>query len=593
MNKTKILIVEDENTIAKAIHNSLVTLGYEVCAIVSSGESAIKSSQDFSPDLILMDIKLKGSMDGIEATQIIQSRFNIPVIYLTAYGDSDTIEKVITTAPYGYIYKPHDERELNGAIQTAIHKHIMDKKLKEKEAWLFTTLKSFGDAVITTDKNGYITFVNPVTEKLTNWKWEEAIGKPLNEVFNVKHKKTFENFDYFLNKVLYEGKTFNLDENFNLINKKNESIPIDDNCAPIKDEQGNILGAVIVFRDITQQKKSQQMLMESEEKYRLLSENALDGIYIIGPSGFEYANPAFANLVGYEQNQLYDKQFDFLKIVHPEDRKIIINIKSARKQGKNVVPTFSFRILTKNKQIKFIEVNTVPLLGDKLKILGITRDITASKYAEEKLKASLAEKEVLLKEINHRVKNNLQRILSLLRLQSKNVKDDNILRILQDSQHRVLSMALIHEQLYQSDNISEINFSEYVDSLVKKLYKAYNVYLLKIGLELKLDKIILDVDKAISCGLIINELVTNSFKHAFPENFSDKKKLAISLMKDSDANIKIIVSDNGIGIPKNIDIRKTKTLGLELVMTLLEQHLRGKLRIERCPGTKFIINFKA
>ena len=593
MNKTKILIVEDENTIAKAIHNSLVTLGYEVCAIVSSGKSAIKSSQDFSPDLILMDIKLKGSMDGIEATRIIQSRFNIPVIYLTAYGDSDTIEKVITTAPYGYIYKPYDERELNGAIQTAIYKHIMDKKLKEKEAWLFTTLKSFGDAVITTDKNGYITFVNHVTEKLTNWKWEEAIGKPLNEVFNVKHEKTFENFDYFLNKVLDEGKTINLDKNFNLINKKNKSIPIDDNCAPIEDEQGNILGAVVVFRDITEQKKSQQMLMESEEKYRLLSENALDGIFIVAAAGFKYVNPAFVNLVEYNRNQLLANSFDFLNIVHPDDRELIIKRKTAREQGKNLVPTFSFRILTKNKQIKFIEVNTVRLPGDELKILGMTRDITARKYAEEKLKASLTEKEVLLKELNHRVKNNLQRILSLLRLQSRNVKDDNVLRILEDSQHRVLSMALIHDQLYQSDNLSEINFSEYIESLVKKLYKACNAYLLEIGLELKLDKIILDVDKAISCGLIINELVTNVFKHAFPKNFSDKKKLEIFLIQDSDANIKIIVSDNGIGIPKHIDIRKTKTLGLELVITLLEQHLRGKLSIERCPGTKFILNFKA
>ncbi|MBC8185613.1 PAS domain S-box protein [candidate division KSB1 bacterium] len=717
MEKTKILIVEDEKTIAKSIQSSLITLGYDVCGIVSSGKSAIQSAQDFSPGLILMDIKLKGSMDGIEATRIIQSRFNIPVIYLTAYGDSETIGKLIKTAPYGYIYKPHDEKELHGAIQTALYKHHMDKKLKEKEAWLFTTLKSFGDAVITTDKNGYITFINPVTETITKWKWEEAIGKPLSDVFNVKHETTYENFDYFLNKVLSEGKSINIDDHFNLFNKNNKAIPIDDTCAPIRDDRGNIIGAVIVFKDVTEQKKAKQMLRESEskfrslaeqspnmifiyqdsklvyinkackellgyqreeiydkkfdffsifskesvklvkelfdintkvkmaipfdcsliakngnvletivttnnilyggqfavlgtvvditvrkkmeeairiseERYRLLAENALDGIYIINSSGFEYVNPAFSNFVGYEREELFAKNFNFIDIVHPGDKDLITERLKARENGTKVIPTITFRALTKNRQIKYVEVNSVRLPGEELKILGMVRDITARKFAEEKLKKSLAEKEVLLKEVNHRVKNNLQRILSLLRLQSKNIKDEKVVKILQDSQHRVLSMALIHDQIYQAENLSEINLSEYIRSLAKKLYKTYNAYLLEIVLELKLDSISLDVDKALTCGLIINELVSNAFKHAFPQDFSAKKKLEIGLKNMGNSDIQITIFDNGVGLQKGINLKKIKTLGLDLVVTLVEKQLQGKVIVERDGGTKFMINFK-
>lgn len=717
MEKTKILIVEDEKTIAKSIQSSLITLSYDVCGIVSSGKSAIQSAQDFSPGLILMDIKLKGSMDGIEATRIIQSRFNIPVIYLTAYGDSETIGKLIKTAPYGYIYKPHDEKELHGAIQTALYKHHMDKKLKEKEAWLFTTLKSFGDAVITTDKNGYITFINPVTETITKWKWEEAIGKPLSDVFNVKHETTYENFDYFLNKVLSEGKSINIDDHFNLFNKNNKAIPIDDTCAPIRDDRGNIIGAVIVFKDVTEQKKAKQMLRESEskfrslaeqspnmifiyqdgklvyinkackellgyqreeiydkkfdffsifskesvklvkelfdintkvkmaipfdcsliakngnvletivttnnilyggqfavlgtvvditvrkkmeeairiseERYRLLAENALDGIYIINSSGFEYVNPAFSNFVGYEREELFAKNFNFIDIVHPGDKDLITERLKARENGTKVIPTITFRALTKNRQIKYVEVNSVRLPGEELKILGMVRDITARKFAEEKLKKSLAEKEVLLKEVNHRVKNNLQRILSLLRLQSKNIKDEKVVKILQDSQHRVLSMALIHDQIYQAENLSEINLSEYIRSLAKKLYKTYNAYLLEIVLELKLDSISLDVDKALTCGLIINELVSNAFKHAFPQDFSAKKKLEIGLKNMGNSDIQITIFDNGVGLQKGINLKKIKTLGLDLVVTLVEKQLQGKVIVERDGGTKFMINFK-
>ena len=189
--------------------------------------------------------------------------------------------------------------------------------------------------------------------------------------------------------------------------------------------------------------------------------------------------------------------------------------------------------------------------------------------------------------------NNLQQILSLLRLQANRVKLDEAAKILRDSQNRVLSIALIHEQLFKTENLSEIDLAAYIDSLVKKIYKAFDSHFMHVDFELKSEKIILDINRAMACGIIINELLTNSFNYAFPEDFKAPKKISINLEKLHENNIKMCISDNGIGLPKDFDIFSTKTLGLQLAVSIVEKQLFGKIRIEKNYGTKFIINFKA
>jgi len=169
MGKAQILIVEDERIVAHDIEKSLRNLGFDVCASVPSGEEALEKAEGQRPDLVLMDIMLKGDMNGIEAAEQIRSRFNIPVVYLTAYADEEVLERAKITEPFGYIIKPFEERELGSAIKMALYKHKMERKLKESEEWFSTTLKSIGDAVITTDKEGRVTFMNPVAESLTGW----------------------------------------------------------------------------------------------------------------------------------------------------------------------------------------------------------------------------------------------------------------------------------------------------------------------------------------------------------------------------------------------------------------------------------------
>ena len=260
MANVQILVVEDEVIIAKDIQNMLKKLGYAVSAATSSGEEAIKKVAETLPDLVLMDIVLEGDMDGVAAAEQIRDCFDIPVVYLTAYSDDTTLQRAKITEPYGYILKPFQERELYTTIEMALYKHKMERKLKENEQWLSTTLKSIGDAVIATDAEGFVTFMNPVAEVLTGWKQEDAGGKPLTDIFDIMNEETGKQVDDPATKILREGVVMGLENHMVLIAKDGTRLPIDDSYAPIRDEKGNIAGVVLVFRDITERKRAEKDL---------------------------------------------------------------------------------------------------------------------------------------------------------------------------------------------------------------------------------------------------------------------------------------------------------------------------------------------
>ncbi len=224
----------------------------------------------------------------------------------------------------------------------------------------------------------------------------------------------------------------------------------------------------------------------------------------------------------------------------------------------------------------------------------MARDLQRSsddrKRVEEEIKKSLKEKEVLLREIHHRVKNNMQIISSLLTLQSQYLKDKKDADIFIDSQNRIESMSLVHEKLYQSRDLAKIDFKEYVEDMTSGLFQSYGVDAGNISLNIDVENIELAIDHAIPCGLIINELVTNSLKYAFPEG--RKGEIKISLRSSGENVIELVVGDNGIGIPKDLDFRKTESLGLHLVTILAESQLHGEIKLDRSNGTEFQIKFR-
>jgi two-component sensor histidine kinase len=223
----------------------------------------------------------------------------------------------------------------------------------------------------------------------------------------------------------------------------------------------------------------------------------------------------------------------------------------------------------------------------KFDLACLAVDLTYKKETELKLRKLLNEKEILLKEVHHRVKNNLQVISSILNLQSSYVKDQQTLDILRESQNRIKAMSFIHESLYRSDDFSFVNFSSYINSLSSNLVQTYIIEHGNIKLELDLGDANLSLDQAIPCGLIINELVSNSIKYAFPSN--KQGKIRIELKKE-DNKIYLKVSDNGIGLPDNLDVENTDTLGLQLVYILISQ-LDGDIKVINKKGTTFLLNF--
>ena len=262
MKAAQILVVEDENIVAKDVENRLKNMGYKVPAVSATGEDAIMKAEEHRPDLVLMDIMLKGTMDGVTAAEKIRHQFNIPVIYVTAYSDQSTLDRAKISEPYGYLLKPFEERELHSTIEMALYKHKMEKRLKESEQWLSTTLRSIGDAVIATDRNGRVAFMNPVAENLTGWIQGQSLGQDLGEVFNIIDEKTRTHVECPSVRILRERTGYKLPYNVLLIGKDGNEVPIDDSASPIVDDKGMIIGTVLAFRDITERKMAERVLRQ-------------------------------------------------------------------------------------------------------------------------------------------------------------------------------------------------------------------------------------------------------------------------------------------------------------------------------------------
>ena len=256
----QILIVEDDSDVVGYIEHLLKSLGYAVCAVVSSGEAAMQKAAEAHPDLALIDMMLAGDLDGIAVAEQMRSRFNIPVVYLTAYVDQRLLQRAQIAEPFGYVLKPFAERRLHLNIEIALYRHEMERRFKEREQWLSTILKSIGDAVIATDENGRVQFINSVAEVLTGWRQEEAFGKNLEEVFNVISEEADAPIKTHIMKALQTGIIVGLAEPNILAARDGQETPIDYSAAPIRDEKGNTTGVVLVFRNITRRKEAEEAL---------------------------------------------------------------------------------------------------------------------------------------------------------------------------------------------------------------------------------------------------------------------------------------------------------------------------------------------
>ncbi len=260
MPNAKILIVEDNPIVAEDIKNKLAHRGYTSITTANSAKQALAAAGQQVPDIALMDIHLGDEMDGIDTAMELKNKYQVPAIYITAFADEDTVERAKITEPYGYIVKPLDEQELCSTLEIALYKQQSHRSIRESRTWLETTLKCIGDGVIATDTNGKVVYINAVAEALTGWDQATAVGRPLDEVFEVVHEDTSATVENPVIQILKEQHVVGLPEPSLLVSRNGKKIPIANSGAPIRGDREEVIGVVLVFRDQTDERMSRRLV---------------------------------------------------------------------------------------------------------------------------------------------------------------------------------------------------------------------------------------------------------------------------------------------------------------------------------------------
>ncbi|MGB3947919.1 MAG: PAS domain S-box protein [Bacteroidia bacterium] len=490
-------------------------------------------------------------------------------------GEIFPAEVLLSAFNYG------NEKVLQATVHDVTERKKVERKIRENEALLTAVLQTLPVAVFAKNvkKNFSFSLWNKKAEEIFGINAADCIGKTDYDLFSKENADWYRKND--INAIEKDEIIDIPEEEVNTINGKTMTVHTKKTVVKnLKGEPNLLLG---VCEDITARKESEERIRKSEEKYRSVVENAVDIIIIIN----EQHEIQFVNQVreGYQlSNVLGLSIYKFM----PEEYESLVRLKIKNLFETKETQHYETRGKNPDGSYSWYSVNAGPIFSGK-DVVGATlivRDITERKEAEEKTKNSLKEKEVLLKEVHHRVKNNLQIILSILNLQYSNLSDKKTLDLLRDIRSRIKAMSFVHELLYQAHDFSKINFSEYIGSISTNLVYSYTQ---EKEIELKLDvgNIFLDLDRAIPCGLIINELLTNALKYAFAGKNEGEIKI---VLKQNGNEICLIVSDNGIGFPSSIDFRNTESLGMQLVVTLVQQ-LRGEIVLDNASGAQYKITF--
>jgi|GEM_PF-1822171 len=466
-----------------------------------------------------------------------------------------------------------------GIVSLREQKHL--QKAEEKIQMLANVVESSDDAIITKSLDGTITSWNKGAEVVYGYSEEEVLGKNISILAPPQLKDELKH----LTEKIEAGEHVLHYETLR-VRKDEKEINISITLSPIFDSSENLVGISTIARDVTQRKKAENAILHAKEEW----ENTFDAVPdLIAILDTDYhvvrANRSMANRLSADPEETVG--LTCYDVVH----------------GSNAPPSFCPYIkLLEDGQEHTAEVHEDILGGDFIVSVSplydadgnltggvhVARDITQRKMAEDEVKRSLKEKEVLLSEVHHRVKNNMQIITSLLSLQAGYLKDEKAISVLKESQDRVKAMAIIYEKLYQSHDLTSINFAEYIENLLKSLFYSHATDEEQIKPIIEIEDVLLNIETAIPCGLIISELVSNSLKHAFPKG--NKGEVHVSL-KTQPNGYELTISDNGVGFPEEIDFKNTNTLGLQLVYSLINQ-IEGKTTLKKKPGTEFKILFK-
>ena len=490
-------------------------------------------------------------------------------------------------------------RGFYGLVTDITERKQTEMQLVETRNFLQSVLDHLPVAVFAKETSN-LRFVlwNPASTQLMGYTAEEVLGKTADERFTTQYADFCTAQDREVLATLQAVETLEA----MIWTKQGETKIIRNKKVPIRDEQGNPQFVLGFAEDITQRKRAEIALRESQERLANIIANIPGGVYrniyhADGRFSITYLSPAYGTLMGIDPNEIMNHPEKILAMVYPDDRDKFSAAIEVAKQTLEPEYLVEFRLVSPEGKVTWIQDNARYSRSENGDIIvdGVDIDISERqaalrerKLAEDRLRASLQEKEVLLAEIHHRVKNNLYVICSLLELQMDRLSDPQAKAALEDSCNRVNSMALVHENLYRANDFSGIDFADYVQQLAGDLLANYQSVGTNVMLNFESNPVFLSLDQAIPCGLLLNELMTNALKHGFPEGSSGHIYILLTCLADGCIELK--VGNDGDRLPPDFDLEQNASMGLRLVMMFVEQ-LTGSLDLDRGEITWFKVRF--
>jgi PAS domain S-box-containing protein len=390
MTPARILIVEDDRVVARDIAQQMNRMGHVVVGTAARGEDALALARKTRPGLVLMDVRLEGSLDGIDAARLLREHLDLAVVFLTAYADEDTVRRATTAEPFGYVLKPFDEMQLRTVVEMALYKHGAERRLRESEERYAVTLSSIGDGVIATDSDGRITFINPVAEKLTGWRRADALGRALGDVFHIADESAHD--------AAASAAQVRAPRRTLLAAPGGRQVPVESGGSPIIDDKGEVIGVVLVFRDITERRRAQEaeILRETNARLEMAMCGSNVGVWEIDMPDGDYRNgiARFSNIwewLGYEGKAPLLNHDGYMSVVHPEERAATEGAMQRFLAHPEGVFEIENRLLHHDGTDRKVLVRGTArrdASGKPVRFVGSLVDITELKHAEQELRES-------------------------------------------------------------------------------------------------------------------------------------------------------------------------------------------------------------
>jgi PAS domain S-box-containing protein len=461
-------------------------------------------------------------------------------------------------------------------------------ELRRSEERFHNAIESAPNAMLMVNRGGRIEMLNLQAEVVFGYSRDELLGQRIEMLLpeRLRSGHPGHRMSFFAEP---KSRPMGAGRDLYALKKDGTEFPVEIGLSPIETADGAIVLAAIT--DISDRKRKEEEVRRSQKNFQRVVEGGPNAIILTSPDGrIEMLNLRTERLFGYPREELLGKPVEILvperfRKQHPGLRAAFFDNPQPRPMGAGR----DLYGLRKDGSEFPVEIALSPIETEEgLKVIAAIADITDRKQKEEQIKAALEEKEVLLGEIHHRVKNNLQIVLSILHLQAAKIDDEAWRGLLTDCQSRIKSMALIHQTLYQSKDFARVDFANFLNSLALALINLYRVDPNRISLSIEVDEVFLPVDVAVPCGQIIDELLTNALKHAFPEG--RRGNITVALSRDANGDVVFSITDDGVGIPASVDMRSQATIGLRLVRLLTDQ-LKGTLSLQRAGPTRFILRF--